>query len=106
MLQPMAQGKPVIFGPHTRNFRDIVGICLAAGAVVQLSHAGELAEAVGRVMSSAAEAELLSLRARRVVRTNRGASARTAQRLVQLLKSVTTTLVARREWARAASRKA
>jgi len=87
MLQPMAQGKPVVFGPHTRNFRDVVGICLGAQAAVQLPNADGLAEAVGKVLSSPTDAELLSVRARRVVQTNRGASARTAQRLVELLKS-------------------
>jgi 3-deoxy-D-manno-octulosonic-acid transferase len=87
MLQPMAQGKPVIFGPHTRNFRDIVTICLNAEAAVQLSGADELADAVGGILSSAATAELLSARARRVVQTNQGASARTASRLVELLRS-------------------
>jgi 3-deoxy-D-manno-octulosonic-acid transferase len=85
MLQPMAQGKPVVFGPHTRNFRDIVSVCLQAEAAIQLSGAGELAGTVARLLSSSAEAQLLSLRALRVVQSNQGASARTAQRLVRLM---------------------
>jgi len=87
MLQPMAQGKPVIFGPHTHNFRDVVSIVLAAGSAVQLSGATELADAVGHVLSSAGEAELLSVRAQKVIRGNRGASARAAARLVGLIEA-------------------
>lgn len=85
MLQPMAQGKPVIVGPHTHNFRDIVNIAKAAEALVQVDHADELATVVRRILCSEAERNLLSLRAQRVVRENRGASARTAERLVELL---------------------
>jgi len=87
MLQPMAQGKPVIFGPHTHNFRDIVSIALAAEAAIQVPSHQELAGAVARILSSEAERQLLSARALRVVQENRGASARTAERLVELLNS-------------------
>ncbi|MGQ9730047.1 MAG: 3-deoxy-D-manno-octulosonic acid transferase [Candidatus Zipacnadales bacterium] len=87
MLQPMAQGKPVVFGPYTHNFRDIVHIATEAGAAVQLTGPQELATTVARILSSEAEAQLLSLRALKVVRENRGASARTASRLIELLNS-------------------
>ncbi|HJN19171.1 MAG TPA: hypothetical protein QGH10_27005, partial [Armatimonadota bacterium] len=85
VLQPMAQGKPVIVGPHTHNFRDIVRLCKAEEALVQLSSADELAGTVGRILSSPGEAELLSVRALKVVKSNQGASARAATRLVELL---------------------
>jgi 3-deoxy-D-manno-octulosonic-acid transferase len=85
MLQPMAQGKPVIVGPHTHNFRDIVAIAKEAGALIEVGGPGELAGAVARVLTSEGERDLLSLRALKVVRENRGASARTAERLVELL---------------------
>ena len=85
MLQPMAQGKPVIVGPHTHNFRDIVSVCKAEEAMLQLSSPDELAATMGRLLSSPGETELLSVRARKVVQANLGASARTAQRLVELL---------------------
>jgi 3-deoxy-D-manno-octulosonic-acid transferase len=86
MLQPMAQGKPVIFGPYTHNFRDIVQVAKQAEAVIEVSGPGELAGAVARVLKSEGERDLLSLRALKVVRENRGASARTAGRLLELLK--------------------
>jgi 3-deoxy-D-manno-octulosonic-acid transferase len=85
MLQPMAQGKPVIVGPHTHNFRDIVAVAKEAGALIEVGGPGDLAGAVARVLASEGERDLLSLRALKVVRENRGASARTAERLVQLL---------------------
>jgi 3-deoxy-D-manno-octulosonic-acid transferase len=87
MLQPMAQGKPVTFGPYTHNFRDVVSIVLEAGSAVQLSAPGELPEVVGRILSYSAEAELLSVRAQKVIRQNRGASGRAASRLIELLGS-------------------
>ncbi len=85
MLQPMAQGKPVIFGPYTQNFRDIVQVARQAEAVIEVSGPEELAAAVARVLTSEGERDLLSLRALKVVRENRGASARTAGRLLELL---------------------
>jgi 3-deoxy-D-manno-octulosonic-acid transferase len=87
MLQPMAQGKPVTFGPYTHNFRDVVSIVLEAGSAIQLSGPAELLEVVGRILSSSAEAELLSVKAQKVIRQNRGASARAAARLLELLGS-------------------
>jgi len=86
MLQPMAQGKPVIFGPYTQNFRDIVQVARQAEAVIEVSGPDELAGAVERVLTSEGERSLLALRALRVVRENRGASARTADRLLELLR--------------------
>jgi 3-deoxy-D-manno-octulosonic-acid transferase len=85
MLQPMAQGKPVICGPYTQNFRDIVSLAKEAGAMLEVGGAHELAAAVQRVLASEAERDLLSVKALRVVRDNRGASARTATRLLELL---------------------
>ncbi|MBM3474058.1 MAG: 3-deoxy-D-manno-octulosonic acid transferase [Armatimonadetes bacterium] len=85
MLQPMAQGKPVVVGPHTQNFRDIVNISRNAEALVEVEGPHELATAIERLLTSEAERDLLSARALRVVRENRGASARTAERLVELL---------------------
>jgi 3-deoxy-D-manno-octulosonic-acid transferase len=87
MLQPMAQGKPVLFGPHTHNFRDIVSIVLEGESAVQLASPAELADGVSRILSSSTEGELLSVRAQRVIRDNKGASARAAASLVELLKS-------------------
>jgi len=87
MLQPMAQGKPVIVGPHTHNFRDIVSICEAEEALVQISSHEQLADTIGRILSSPGETELLSVRALKVVRSNQGASERTARRLLELLNS-------------------
>jgi 3-deoxy-D-manno-octulosonic-acid transferase len=85
MLQPMAQGKPVVVGPHTQNFRDIVNIARGAEALVEVAGPHELATVIERLLTSEAERDLLSVKALRVVRDNRGASARTAGRLVELL---------------------
>jgi 3-deoxy-D-manno-octulosonic-acid transferase len=48
MLEPAAQGRATVFGPHTTNFRRDVELLLAADAVEQVADRGALAGGAGQ----------------------------------------------------------
>ena len=52
ILEPALFGKPVIVGPHMENFQAIADEFRAAGAVVEVGGAEELAGAVERVLAN------------------------------------------------------
>ncbi len=85
VLEPLAQGKPVLTGPHTHNFRDIMALALAADAVQIVRNADELAGAVERLLSDAGLRRQWGERARQLLRQQRGASKRMAEALAGLL---------------------
>jgi len=84
VLQPMAQAKPVVVGPYTHNFRDLVALALEAQAIVQVQNAEELREVIARLLGSPEERQLLGLRGLRVISENQGASVRAAEALADL----------------------
>jgi 3-deoxy-D-manno-octulosonic-acid transferase len=84
MIEPAALGKPVLVGPHTANFRSVVSEFRAAEAIVEVANASELEKAVEQLLSDGAVRNRYGTRARRVVERNRGAFARTLERLLPL----------------------
>ena len=59
MLEPAFRGKPVLFGPHTSNFRDAAGVLVDSGGGVVVRDAAELGNELRRLLADPA------LRARR-----------------------------------------
>ncbi len=51
LLEPCAQGKPVIVGPHTFNFLEVTDQALADGAALQVADAAELGSAVAGLLA-------------------------------------------------------
>ena len=78
-IEAAAVGVPVCFGPHMSNFREVAAIFLREGAAAQVGTAREVIDFAARRDAS------MGMRARQVVEQNRGAAARTAQRIVELL---------------------
>jgi 3-deoxy-D-manno-octulosonic-acid transferase len=85
MLEPAAQGRAVIFGPHTDNFRRDVELLLTADAVVQVSGRDELAEQLAELLRDPARCAAYGERARRVIEENQGATARTLELVQDLI---------------------
>ncbi len=85
ILQPLAFGKPVLFGPHMENFRDYARLALDAGVGFQVSRAEELAQTVSRLLSAPDERQAIAQRAARLLEANRGASRAYAQMIVHAL---------------------
>lgn len=85
ILQPIAQGKPVFFGPHTFKIRDLVRITETGGVGFCIDDGRELGERISDLLSDPdqlAELRRLSLE---LMRANRGASERCALAVAELL---------------------
>lgn len=85
MIEPAAYGAAVSFGPFTRNFRDVVEALLAGEGAVVVQDGAELTGFVRRCLDAPQFAEALGTRARRVVASQLGATARTVDLLDALV---------------------
>lgn len=73
VLEPAALGKPVISGPHYFNFLDIVGQMQHAGALCEVSDAGELATAVQQLWRNQELCQSMRQAGYQVLENNQGA---------------------------------
>jgi 3-deoxy-D-manno-octulosonic-acid transferase len=75
LLEPAAQGVPVVFGPHVASTEEAASRLLAGGGGVQVRDAGDLAAAFARLFGDPEAARAVGLRARATVVANQGALA-------------------------------
>ena len=80
-------GKPVLFGPHMENFAVLANSLVAHGGANQVSSATDLRRAMADLLANPDQREELVKNARAVLDTHRGATARTAQLIVDLAPS-------------------
>jgi 3-deoxy-D-manno-octulosonic-acid transferase len=85
ILEPAVFGKPIVFGPHMHNFKEIAATFLANGAAVQVHSARELEEAVQALVSDPVRRAGLGAAARALVEANRGAKDKTLAVVAELL---------------------
>jgi 3-deoxy-D-manno-octulosonic-acid transferase len=76
ILEPARYEKPIVFGPHMENFRDIARLFLQGKAAIQIQGASDLAAAIDKVLSNPELASELSRNARAIVDQNTGATDR------------------------------
>jgi 3-deoxy-D-manno-octulosonic-acid transferase len=84
LLQPLAQGKPALYGPYVSNFRDIAAQAEAAGVGFPVSGAKELAAHVVSLIRDPERRAVLAERAVALIAANRGAAARYADAIAEL----------------------
>jgi len=84
-IEPAAAGVPVCFGPYMSNFREIAGVFLRDGGAVEVKTAADLFDFATRMFDFPDAQRDMSERARESVEQNRGAAARTAARILELL---------------------
>jgi 3-deoxy-D-manno-octulosonic-acid transferase len=84
-IEPAAHGVPVCFGPSMSNFREIAQVFLRNEAAVEVKDAAEAIEFAARMFEDEELQRAWGARARQTVLQNRGASARTAARIVEFL---------------------
>jgi 3-deoxy-D-manno-octulosonic-acid transferase len=84
-IEPAANGVPVCFGPSMSNFREIAQVFLRNEAAVEVRSAAEVIDFASRMFDDPELQRAWGSRARETVRQNRGASERTARRIVELL---------------------
>jgi len=80
-------GKPVFFGPHMENFAALAKSLVAHGGAIQIDSATELRRAMAHLLANPEEREKMVENARQLLETHRGATARTAESIVNLTKS-------------------
>lgn len=76
VIEPAFWAKPIVFGPHMYNFRDVASIFLRAGAAVQVADAHELTGAVLHLLNHPADARQMGEKAKAVVNEQAGAARR------------------------------
>ncbi|MDH7600884.1 MAG: 3-deoxy-D-manno-octulosonic acid transferase [Armatimonadota bacterium] len=86
ILQPISQGKPVLFGPHTFKQRDIVNQAKRAGVGFEVSDAQSLAGELVRLLGDRQLLDGIGRRCAELIAANAGASIRTAEALADLLR--------------------
>jgi 3-deoxy-D-manno-octulosonic-acid transferase len=85
ILEPAIFGKPIVFGPHMHNFREIAEAFLTHGAGVQVHSDRELGEALRNLVTDPVRRASLGAAARALVDANRGAKDKTMAVLADLL---------------------
>ena len=85
IIEPAAFAKPVIVGPHTDNFRQIISDFLEDDAVVQIQTCDALSKEFERLLSEPEQARVMGERAKDILAANRGAAERTVALIKELV---------------------
>jgi 3-deoxy-D-manno-octulosonic-acid transferase len=85
ILEPAIFGKPIVFGPHMQNFREIAEAFIGNGAAIQVQSDRELDEAILSLVRDPVHRARLGAAARALVEANRGAKDKTLAVLGELL---------------------
>jgi 3-deoxy-D-manno-octulosonic-acid transferase len=84
-IEAAAAGVPVCFGPSMTNFREIAQVFLRNEAAAEVQTAASAVEFMSRMIEQPELQRAWGERARTTVLQNRGASERTARRIVEML---------------------
>jgi 3-deoxy-D-manno-octulosonic-acid transferase len=85
LLEPVAAGKAVVFGPYTENCPDVADLVCGAGVGFRVASAEEMAETVLRVAADPALQQHLAGAGQALLESQRGASQRCANVALALL---------------------
>ena len=85
ILEPAIFGKPIVFGPHMQNFREIAETFVANGAAIQVAADRELDDAILGLVRDPVHRASLGAAARALVEANRGAKDKTLAVIADLL---------------------
>jgi 3-deoxy-D-manno-octulosonic-acid transferase len=85
ILEPAIFGKPIVFGPHMQNFKEIADAFLSNDAAVQVPSDRELDETLLALVTDSVRRARLGAAARALVEANRGAKNKTLQVIGELL---------------------
>jgi 3-deoxy-D-manno-octulosonic-acid transferase len=88
ILEPAIFGKPVVFGPHMQNFKEIADTFLTNAAAVRVESERDLEEALVQLTGDSVRRARLGAAARALVEANRGAKDKTLAVIANLLPPV------------------
>jgi 3-deoxy-D-manno-octulosonic-acid transferase len=86
MLEPALRGKPVLFGPHTANFRDATALLVASGGGIVVRDAAQLAAEVRRLLADSGLRAKLGTAAADAVASQHGAVKATLELIGRFLR--------------------
>ncbi len=87
ILEPAMYGVPVIVGPHTENFRDIIELFCRAEAVTVVQDGDQLSATFNELLADLRKRSQLGDRAADLVKQQSGATARTLDAIDSLMHS-------------------
>ncbi len=87
LLEASLLGKPVLFGPHVQNFREISAKLIRAGAGVQVMNQQELERQSALMLDDPIRCRAMGQAGRSLIAENAGATERTMQRITRCLKN-------------------
>jgi 3-deoxy-D-manno-octulosonic-acid transferase len=85
ILEPAVFGKPIVFGPHMQNFKEIADAFVAQDAGIQVHNARGLEDALLALLTDPVRRARLGAAARALVESNRGAKDKSLAVIAQLL---------------------
>jgi 3-deoxy-D-manno-octulosonic-acid transferase len=85
ILEPAVFGKPIVFGPHMQNFKEIADTFLTNDAAIQVRSDEELGKVLLTLVTDPVRRARLGAAARALVEANRGAKTKTLDVIADLL---------------------
>jgi 3-deoxy-D-manno-octulosonic-acid transferase len=85
ILEPAVFGRPIVFGPHMHNFKEIAATFVEADAAIQVRDERELETALRDLLGDPARRQALGRAAQAIVEANHGARDRTLDAIAALL---------------------
>lgn len=83
MMEPAAQGRPVLYGPHVSNFAEETALLEGAGAAIRVGNPDELARELGRLAGDPEARARMGEAGRRALLEERGATRATLAALAE-----------------------
>jgi 3-deoxy-D-manno-octulosonic-acid transferase len=87
LVEPAIVGKPIVFGPHMSNFKEMARMFIEADAAIQVDNRERLTEALKELMRDPDRRTSLGKNASELVRSNRGAGQKTVEIAHRLLET-------------------
>jgi 3-deoxy-D-manno-octulosonic-acid transferase len=87
ILEPASLAKPILFGPHMFNFRDIADLFLKNKAAIMVSNPQELEINIIRLLNDPSEAAKMGMRGREAVLESQGATNRNLECIRKIIAS-------------------
>ena len=85
LIEPAQFSKPVVFGPHMENFREMARVFLEETAAIQIADVRSLAVEIGKLLGSPEMSETIGTNARNLVDRNAGATLRAINAISETL---------------------
>jgi 3-deoxy-D-manno-octulosonic-acid transferase len=89
LLEPILEGRPVLFGPHTENARAAAALALSSGAGRRVADGADLARAAIQALRDPASWRARAEAGRKALEQHRGTAERSAKLIMRARRSLT-----------------